>query len=77
MGVLAEPFMYSTCSAAECESPSPAFTLMYASTPMSRQKFMNSSMPRSLGCMAPQALSQSGGRLSGSPMVWYQMRLEV
>ena len=41
------------------------------------QGFMNSSMPRSLVCMALQALSQSGGRLSRSPIVWYQMRFEV
>ena len=31
MYVLTDPFMYSTSSAAECESPKPALTLMYGS----------------------------------------------
>src|SRR5208282_2308208 len=74
--VLTDPFMYSTSSAAECASPKPALTVMYGSTPMSLQRVMNSSMPTSLVCIAFQAWSNIGGRLSMSPTESYQLQLE-
>ena len=67
-GVVAAPFAYSTYSAAERASPKPEFTVMYGSTPASRHKVMNSSVPTSFDWTALQTGSKTGGRRSGSPI---------
>ena len=72
--MLAEPFIYSTSSAAECESPKPALTVMYGSTSMSLHRVMNSSEAKIVGLHRIPRIIKFGGRLSMSPTMWYQLQ---
>src|SRR5579871_1376218 len=73
----ADPFRYSTSSAAEFASPRPAFTVTYGSTPMIRASSMYSSIPRSLGCIALQARSNMGARRSLGPIAPCQSQFDT